>query len=637
MEYNPMLEGLLKQYWGFNSFRPLQREIIVSVIRGDDTLALLPTGGGKSLCYQLPAMAKEGVCIVFSPLIALMKDQVDNLNKRGIPALALHSGLDRMEIETELQNTLYGKYKLVYLSPERAATKVFRSYLKNFNVSFFVVDEAHCISQWGHQFRPEYLQIGELRQILPNTNFIAVTATATIQVKKDIIKYLSFKPGKYNEFSKSFVRDNLSYLVLRESNKLKRLIKILGKLKGTGIIYANTRRQCENISQFLVENQISAAFYHGGLSNEIRSKIQNDWISNRTRIVVCTNAFGMGIDKPDVRVVIHYEMPQGPEAYYQEAGRAGRDGLAAYCILLTEPEPDKNLWTSIPTIDQLEHTLKALYNHHEIAFTAGKGETCSLELMSFAANFNIPPRTLINSLELLHTLGYLKLNQSVFQLPKIKFVVKQEELYRYQVQHQVQDQFIKLLLRSYGGLFDHYTTLQFKELAARQRCSVRDLEKQIETLQKDSIIEYIPESKGNSITYLLPRPTKVSFNKQLYIELRDQEAYRKQYICDYTLNTKSCREKILLRYFGEQMDKSCGHCDICRLLNKAEITDYSLIRIANDIRDLVVDKDLELYAILAFFRTFEEHQITAVIKWLLDNEYLTKTNQTYSWTKGRKL
>ncbi|MGB0851540.1 MAG: RecQ family ATP-dependent DNA helicase, partial [Bacteroidia bacterium] len=332
-----MLESLLKKYWNFDSFRPLQREIILSVMQGDDTLALLPTGGGKSLCYQLPAIAKEGVCFVFSPLIALMKDQVDNLKKIGVSAVALHSGLNSREIETELENTLNGKYKLVYLSPERASTQMFRSYLVNIPVSFFVVDEAHCISQWGHQFRPEYLRIGELREIVPDASFVAVTATATDYVKEDIVTQLKFNQN-YKNFVQSFKRENLSYLVIRESNKIKRIVSILKKLRGSGIVYANTRRKCEEIASVLVKSGVSSEFYHGGLDNDKRSQIQQNWIEKRTRIVVCTNAFGMGIDKSDVRVVFHYERPDSPEAYYQEAGRAGRDGLESYCILLTSNE-----------------------------------------------------------------------------------------------------------------------------------------------------------------------------------------------------------------------------------------------------------------------------------------------------------
>ncbi|MBT8327988.1 MAG: ATP-dependent DNA helicase, partial [Bacteroidia bacterium] len=433
-----MLESLLKKHWGFESFRPLQREIILSVMQGNDTLALLPTGGGKSICYQLPALAKEGVCFVFSPLIALMKDQVDNLTKRNIPAIALHSGLTSKELEAELQNTLNGRYKLVYLSPERAATKQFRSYLKNIPVSFFVVDEAHCISQWGHQFRPEYLQLGELKEIVPEANFIAVSATATDPVQTDILKFLNFKNDEHI-YRKSFKRDNLSYLVFRESNKVQRIVKILSKMHGTGLVYANTRRKCEEVANLLQSNGISASFYHGGLESSVRSQVQEDWLNNKTRIVVCTNAFGMGIDKPDVRLVIHFETPKSPEAYYQEAGRAGRDNLAAYCILLTNDSEEKSSWTTYPSLPQLEHILNCLYNYHQVAFTSGKGITYPLNIQEFIERFRLKYHEVNNALGVLHALGFVKLNEALFNLPKVKFLVGQEELYKYQVANEVQD------------------------------------------------------------------------------------------------------------------------------------------------------------------------------------------------------
>ncbi|PCJ67231.1 MAG: recombinase RecQ [Bacteroidetes bacterium] len=629
-----MLEGLLKKHWGYDSFRPLQREIILSVMQGDDTLALLPTGGGKSICYQLPAIAKEGVCFVFSPLIALMKDQVDNLMKHGISAVALHSGLNSREIETEMQNTLNGKYKLVYLSPERAATKLFRSYLANIPVSFLVVDEAHCISQWGHQFRPEFLKIGELREIVPEASFIAVTATATESVAKDIISYLTFKSG-YSVFKKSFTRDNLSYLVIRDSNKIKRILTIFNKTKGTGIVYANTRRKCEEIAIALQKEGISCAFYHGGLENDKRSQIQQSWMDNRKRVVVCTNAFGMGIDKPDVRVVIHFEKPESPEAYYQEAGRAGRDGLAAYCILLADNDSPKELWNNFPTVQQLEHTLQCLYNYHQVAFTAGKGVTYPMDLLAFTKNFSISIWQVMSSLGVLHSLGFVKLNEQLFQLPRVKFIVEQSELYAYQVKHPIQDMFIKLLLRSYGGMFDHYAAVRFGDLAARQKCSIGDIVKQLKVLHTDGILDFIAGEEGNTLTYLEARPTKVSFDKKAYLLLREREEYRKEYIAGYEMLSEGCRENYLLKYFGEDRTETCGKCDICRLLKKSKMDSDQFTVLVNKIEKLTLNKNVDLTTIVSTFGTFEEHQVVEVIKWLLDNEYLTKLNHTYTWTRNQ--
>ncbi len=630
-----MLESLLKKYWNYDSFRPLQREIIVSVMQGNDTLALLPTGGGKSICYQLPALAKDGVCFVFSPLIALMKDQVDNLVSRGISAVALHSGMSGAEIDTELQNTLNGKYKMVYLSPERAATMSFRNYLANIPVSFLVVDEAHCISQWGHQFRPEYLKLGELREIVPDANVIAVTATATQHVEDDIQKYLHFSK-KSNRFTKSFSRSNLSYLVLRDNNKQKRINGILSKLKGTSIVYANTRRKCEEIARALEREGISAAYYHGGLANDKRSQIQQSWIENKTRVVVCTNAFGMGIDKSDVRAVIHYEKPESPEAYYQEAGRAGRDGAEAYCILLKSHEDKSDTWSSYPTVAQLEHILNCLYNHHQVAFTAGKGVTYPIDIIQFAEHFDIHVRPLMDGFKVLHSMGYVKLNEQIFQLPRAKFIMQQNELYAYQVKNKVEDMFIKLLLRSYGGLFEHYTALNFAELAKRQKCSIRDIQREVHKLHIDGVLDFVPGLEGNTLTYLESRPTKILLDKKSYLELRDREEYRKEYLATYEGTAIACRENYLLAYFGEVREETCGKCDICRLGKKAKIGNKELSQTIAQIKSITENKNLDLAAILSSFGAFQEEQIVGVIKWLLDNQYLTKTNQTYTWNLNQE-
>lgn len=633
--YKRVLESLLKKYWGYDNFRPLQRDIIVSVMQGEDTLALLPTGGGKSICFQLPALAKDGVCFVFSPLIALMKDQVDNLTMRNIPAVALHSGMSSSEIDAEMQNTLNGKYKLVYLSPERAATNVFRNYLTNIPVSFLVVDEAHCISQWGHQFRPEYLRLGELRDIVPKANFIAVTATATQAVVKDITHYLGFK-SNYKSFKKSFSRDNLSYLVLQDDNKIKRIIAILTKLKGTCIVYANTRRKCEEIARALKAADVSSAYYHGGLENDKRASIQQQWIDNKTRVVVCTNAFGMGIDKPDVRAVLHYERPESPEAYYQEAGRAGRDGKMAYCVLLGEHQQVSDRWNSFPTLKQLEHTLQCLYNHHQIAFTAGKGVSYTFDILVFIKNFNLSVWQVMHTLGVLHALGFVKLNEQVFQMPRAKFIVQRGELYAYQVKYKVQDMFIKLLLRSYGGMFDHYVPLHFGELAKRQKCRIADIKREIARLHKDGILEYIDGHDGNTLTYLEARPSIVSFDKKEYLMLREREEYRKEYIVGYEGSQVDCRENYLLRYFGEEKVAVCGLCDICRLAKKSKTNKKDINIIIEKIKQQTQNKNISLEILVANFAAFEEKQIITVVKWLLENQYLTKNNQLYSWKIGLK-
>ncbi len=625
-----MLESLLKKHWGFDQFRSQQREIILSVMQGKDTIALLPTGGGKSICYQLPALTKEGVCFVFSPLIALMKDQVDGLRKRGIPAVALHSGLSSSEIDTELQNTLNGKYKLVYLSPERASTQQFRAYLPNLDISYFVVDEAHCVSQWGHQFRPEFLKLGELRELVPHANFIAVTATATSHVVKDMVKYLKLKPD-HDLFRSSFARSNLSYIVFRETNKLTKIKRILSKTQGSGLIYANTRRKCEELANYLAADGVSVSFYHGGLNPVSRAERQQAWLENKTRIMVCTNAFGMGIDKPDVRVVIHFEKPESPEAYYQEAGRAGRDGLESFCMLFSSPEQEKNLWSNYPTIQQLEHVLNCLYNHHQVAFTAGKNVTYDFNLLPFTENFNIPVKLAMNALNVLHTMGFVKLNDHLFQLPKIKFLLNQESLYKYQVEHAEQDVFIKLLLRSYGGMFDHYRSISYADLASRQRCTIEDIKKQLRILHKDGVIDFVAGHDGNSITYLRGRPTKITFDKNNYLELREREEIRRKYIRRYEENMENCRENFILKYFGEDKGEDCGKCDICRLRKKAKLKNNELNEITAKIQELTVN-GLSVEEIIGSFSSLDEKRVVAVLKWLIDNEYLTKTNQNYTWS-----
>lgn len=629
-----LLETILKKYWGYESFRPLQREIILSVMNGEDTLALLPTGGGKSICYQVPAMAKDGVCLVFSPLIALMKDQVDNLVKRGISAVALHSGMSSAEIETEMQNTLNGKYKMVYLSPERAATQQFRGYLINLPVSFLVVDEAHCISQWGHQFRPEYLRIGELRALLPSSSVIAVTATATDAVQADITRFLDFNKA-FKMYRQSFTRSNLSYLVLRDSNKLTRINKILAKIQGTAIVYANTRRKCEEIALSIRKFGVEALHYHGGVDTFKRAQIQQLWIDNKIRVVVCTNAFGMGIDKPDVRIVIHYEKPESPEAYYQEAGRAGRDGLEAYCVLLANKEEQTEMWAAYPTTPQLEHTLNCLYNYHQIAFTAGKGITYPFDIIQFSEKFKIATWNAMYSIKVLHSMGFVKLNEQIFQMPKIKFLVSNEELYAYQVKFKVQDILIKLLLRSYGGMFEHYVAIKLQDLANRQKSSVSTIRSQLQRLHSDGIIDFLDTQEGNTLTYLEARPTKIVLDKASYLMLRDREEYRKTYIEKYETIGIMCRENYLLAYFGEERNHTCGKCDVCRLTAKSQLNNNQVSQLIEKVKVITLNKNLDLETILSFFGAFEEKQIVAVIRWLLDNEYLTKLNQTYTWTKNQ--
>ncbi|MEK9601259.1 MAG: ATP-dependent DNA helicase RecQ [Bacteroidota bacterium] len=628
-----MLEELLIKYWGHRSFRPKQHDIILSVLNGKDSLVQLPTGGGKSVCYQLPALAKEGVCLVFSPLIALMKDQVDNLKQLGISSIAIHSGLTSNEIEVEMQNILNGKYKLVYLSPERASTQLFKNYIKQINISFLVVDEAHCVSQWGHQFRPEYLKIGELRTLIPNVNLIALTATANKAVKDDIVSYLKLQ-NDFQSFETSFRRSNLNYIVVKDNNNIRKLISILSKIKGSSIVYVSTRKKAEEVSDLLKKNDISVCYYHAGLDMKQREVIQSNWISNKKRVIVSTNAFGMGIDKPDVRLVVHYDIPSSPESYYQEAGRAGRDGLKSYCILFSNQ--DQNFHnTEFPDIEQIKHFINCLYNYHQIAFTAGKGIIYNFDLIDFTKNFNLPFKSALTSLNLLESLGFLS-NQNSNHQDKIKIIVNHEDLYTYQVKHANLDSVIKALLRSYTGLFDHYIPIQIGVVSKKIKSSTKQLIQALEKLNSDSIIEYIPKSSDNTITYLKSRPTKINIDITLYTQLKNQTEYRKKYMFDYANNTSSCRENYLLKYFEEIVQENCGNCDICRNKNKNFSSKKNKELLISSIKELTFEGEVEIHNIVSSHTAYDSQEIISIVKWLMENQYLLKTNNKYTWNTKQK-
>lgn len=620
-----MLEALLKEHWGYEAFRPLQREIILEVMQAKDCLALLPTGGGKSICYQLPALAKEGVCFVFSPLIALMQDQVMQLAKRNIPAVALHSGLSKQEIDNELRNAQNGKYKLVYLSPERASSRAFRDFLPHIQTSFFAVDEAHCLSQWGHNFRPEYLKIGELREIKPEVSFLALTATATDSVKADIKKHLNFGSDSAY-FQASFKRPNLSYLVINNPRKQAQLVQLLSRLKGSAMVYCSTRRSCEQLASYLNNAKLNAQFYHAGLAPEERKQRQEDWINDQIRIICCTNAFGMGIDKPNVRIVIHYNMPFSPEAYYQEAGRAGRDGLASYCILLKDGLEQKDQWLSYPNTERLIHILEALYNHHQIAHSSGKGLDYPIDLVQFAEHFNFGISELIVSLRILNTQGFIKFNEYLFQEAKLKFLMGQSELYAYQVKHPQEDQLIKAVLRSYGSLFERYVSIDLKAIASAVARSKDAVIGMLNHLKEEGVLDFVAPKSGSFISYLQARPSKIILNKQHYQELRERDEFRSETILHYVQNEMECRERLLLEYFGESLKEDCGRCDICRAAHKSasstekfkalieKISQYSKEWIAFD----------NMHQRLG---GFNRDKVAHAVQWMLDREILEQDGE----------
>ena len=626
-----MLESLLKKHWGYTEFRSSQREIILSVIQNQDTLALLPTGGGKSLCYQLPALVKEGVCLVFSPLIALMQDQVEQLQKRNIPAVALHSGLSTQEIETELQNSLNNKYKLLYLSPERAATRLFKEYLKNLDISFIVVDEAHCVSQWGHSFRPEYLKIGELRELLPNASVLALTATATSAVVDDIKKYLQFRKG-HALYRSSFQRPNLSYIILRSQHKFEKIEKLLAQLKGSALVYGATRKRCEEMNAYLHAKGHSSMYYHAGLQAEQRSSIQSDWISNKLRIVCCTNAFGMGIDKPDVRIVVHLDCPDSPEAYYQEAGRAGRDGLNSYCILVNDGQQERINWTNYPTSDELKRILTALYNYHQLAFSSGKDLSYPIDVIQFAEQFKFQIRPLVLGLRILNTQGFIKFNEYLFQQSKLKISVNQSDLYAYQVKHPKEDILLKSILRTYTGLFDHFVNVELDKIAKQIRMPYTVTIEMIKKLESLGILEYEEEKRGSYITYLKARPAVIELDKKHYLLLRERDEYRYDFMQSFMSNHQTCREKLLLNYFEEELEEWCGKCDICRALAKTNSSSKQFGMAIEKI-EAICAKPQSVEEILKALNSSNEKRVLAIIKWLTDNEYLKLDGKKLVWRK----
>ncbi|HEY9194751.1 MAG TPA: ATP-dependent DNA helicase RecQ [Mucilaginibacter sp.] len=572
------IEEILKQYWNHDHFRPMQAEIIKSVLLGSDTLALLPTGGGKSVCFQVPALAKEGLCIVISPLIALMKDQVENLNAKGINAVAIVSGMGRREIDLALDNCIYGSVKFLYLSPERLLSDLVRERVKYMNVNLIAVDEAHCISQWGYDFRPPYLHIADLRELHPAVPVLALTATATAEVKQDIQHKLQFTNGVV--YQQSFERRNISYVVQDAENKLRRMLDIAKGVKGSGIVYVRSRKEAADIAKFYMQNGIKADYYHAGLPIDIRSERQESWKNNRIRIMVATNAFGMGIDKPDVRFVIHKDIPESLEAYYQEAGRGGRDLQKSYAVLLythaDRLKQEKLFELNFPSVDEIKHVYHCLANYYQLAYGAGEGLSFDLDLGEFCSRFKLDVIKTLSALKFLEKDEYLAFNESVFLPSRFRFEVVNEVLYNFQIQNAGWDPFIKTLLRSYGGSFDDYVRIKEYDLARRTGLSVQQVIDGLLQLQQFGLLSYLQQTDKPQVTYLKARQQAARlFINKTYIEDR-KEVYRRKMeaVFAYALH-KKCRSQMLLAYFDEPDARKCGICDVCleekRRKNAAEI------------------------------------------------------------------
>ena len=624
-------EQILKQYWGYSSFRSIQRDIIESAYNGTDTLALMPTGGGKSITFQVPALAKEGVCLVITPLIALMKDQVENLKQRGIKATAIHSGLSVHEIDIELDNCIYGDIKFLYLSPERLASPLFRERLRKMKVNMVAVDESHCISQWGYDFRPSYLKITEIRELLPSeVPFLALTATATPDVVTDIQQKLGFRDG--NVFRMSFARENLVYLVRNVEDKLKHLLKIVNSIPGTGVVYVRSRDKTKDIALMLRKEGISADFYHAGLTMEIRNAKQSDWQSNKTRVIVATNAFGMGIDKPDVRFVVHIDLPDSPEAYFQEAGRAGRDQKLAYAILLFN-EADtlkiaQRTESNFPPAEEIKKTYQALGSYLNIAIGAGKGETYDFNLMDFCSVYRLNSVKAYNSLKILEREGYIELTDELDNPSRIIFLVDKQELYKYQVAHADMDRFIKVILRNFTGVFSQYVRIDEAYLARLAAAPIGNVMDCLKTLSRHKIINYIPKKRTPLIIMTEERldDKNLRINPDSYKMLHDRFTQRVNALVAYAQSQTKCRSQMLSEYFGEKDSYRCGKCDVCTQRNELDMSKYEFDMILDGIKSAIGQNSMTDEELIDTLKRNPD-RVIRVIKYLLDNGKIIRNDK----------
>ena len=578
------VKEILLEYWGFNSFRPLQEEIIQSILSGNDVLALMPTGGGKSLCYQVPALAKEGLCLVISPLIALMKDQVENLRKKGITAFAIYSGMKRYEVIHTLKTAGESNCKFLYVSPERLETNLFKEYLPALNISLIAVDEAHCISQWGYDFRPPYLRIAVLREELPGIPILALTASATPEVQKDICEKLAFKnPGVFRQ---SFERPNLSYSVFKTGSKINKLVAILNNVNGSSIVYCKSRRRTKEISEQLRSYHINADYYHAGLSAEERNKKQEDWIINKTRTIVCTNAFGMGIDKPDVRTVVHIDMPDCLENYYQEAGRAGRDQKKSYAVLLYQQSDLEELKNQsalrFPGIETIRQVYRSVANYLQIPAGSGAGNYFDFDITDFIKKFDLPVYEVMNVLKVLEQEGFMSFNEQVFIPVRVQFTCNKETLYQFEKEQPAAEPLIKYLLRSYEGIYDMPVAIYEKQLAGWLKKDIIAVQQLLGMLHRHHIINYEPLKDTPQLYLLQPRvkAEDLSINPVNYKKRKNQFEERVDHFIQYTENTKDCRSVLTGNYFGDDKMRPCGICDNCLQFKKTNVTaeDFSLIR-----------------------------------------------------------
>ena len=610
---------ILKEYWGFDAFRPMQEDIINSVLDGKDTLALLPTGGGKSICFQVPAIAKKGLCLVISPLIALMKDQVESLKKKGIPALFIYSGMNFFEVKRTLENAAHGNFKFLYVSPERLETNLFLEYLPGMDINLIAVDEAHCVSQWGYDFRPPYLRIAALREHLPGIPILALTASATKEVQDDICEKLLFTQD-HKRFQKSFERPNLSYSVFNPSSKQNKLIEIFNNVKGSGIVYCKSRKRTKEIADLLKMNNINADFYHAGLTNNERTARQENWIKNETRIIACTNAFGMGIDKSNVRTVVHYDVPDAVESYYQEAGRAGRDERKAYAVLLfhqTELDDlEKQSAIRFPPFEEVKNVYKALVNYLQLPSGSGEGIYFDFDINDFVKKFNLNIYTVNYSLKILEQEEFISYNEQIFLPSTVVFAISKDELNVFEKSYPGLEPVIKGLLRSYEGIFDYPSAIYENQLAGFIKKKVADLKSDLKKLEQFGIIEYHPQKDKPQIRFLRNRVITDDFaiNQNNLSKRKIAFEKRLKAMIGY-IKTVACRSKTIANYFNDVSAISCGVCDNCINEKSIVISKTEFENIAAEIKKST-DVPVLSTELVKNLNTFKKEKVWKVLNYL---------------------
>ena len=628
---------ILTKYWGYSSFKPLQEDIIRSVAEGKDTLGLMPTGGGKSITFQVPALAHEGICLVITPLIALMKDQVNRLNDLEIKSIAIHSGMSAEEIDNALENAVFGDYKFLYVSPERISTRMFQAKVTRLNLSLVAIDEAHCISQWGYDFRPSYLKIASLRDyISEKVPFLALTASATPQVIEDIMKKLAFR--EKNVLRTSFDRKNISYLVRKVEEKGTYLIKTLQKTKGSGIVYVRSRKRCKEVAELLVANGISADFYHAGLTDELRDKKQASWTIGETRVIIATNAFGMGIDKSEVRFVIHWDIPDSIESYFQESGRAGRDGKPAFAVLLYSPADKARLIDSIrkkyPEIEKIKDTYEALCNYLQVPLGSGKDIVFDFNMYDFVSKYRLPVIETYNSLQFLQREGYMEFTEEINNPSRVHFIVSRDDLYKFQVANESFDGFIKLLLRSYTGMFSEFVPIN-EDALSRKSAATRDtIYQYLVKLSSLNIIRYIPGKKTALVIFTEERLVRkaLMISPDNYLHVKEKYEVRMNKMIEYADSDSRCRSVYLLDYFGEEADR-CGICDVCRERNELDLSKYEFDIILEEIKNVLSEKNPDAEELVKLME-YPEDRVIKVIRWLLDHNKIVQDRDHKLWWKS---